>query len=127
MKWIGMLSLAAVLVLAACGDDGPKGPGDLQGTVEVGSIAVGAIVINVSGVGLGAITGVGATRAFASDAVGASKRFVLVTETSGALRFTLHVDDRSASTPTATVVEAIGLDNQPIANLSGIVVRFGVD
>lgn len=127
MKRRVVLSIAAVLGLAACGDDLPQGPGNVQATVDVGATAVGAIVLHVSGVELGPITGVGSTRAFASEAVSASKRVVLVTGQSGALHFSVHQGDRSLGPPTATVVEAIGLDNQPITDISGITVRFSDD
>jgi hypothetical protein len=127
MRWRGFLSVATSLVLAAgCGDNKPQGPGNLQGSVEVGATAIGAVVVNVSGVGIGAIKGVGSTRAFASDAVANSKRVVLVTERSGALNFTVHVEDRSAAAPSATVVEAIDLNNQQIGNLGAISVRITV-
>jgi len=127
MRLRGLLAVATALTFSAgCGDDSPQGPGDLQGSVEVGTTAIGAIVINVSGVGIGAITGVGGTRAFAVDDVSSSKRVVLVTEASGPLGFTVHVEDRSAIAPSATVVEAIGLDNEPITGL-GITVRIVVE
>ncbi len=128
MRLRSVLTVAMALVFAAgCGDDLPKGPGDFQGSVEAGATAIGAIVVNISGVGIGAIKGVGGTRAFADDDVSNSKRVVLVTEASGQLRFTVHLEDRSAIAPTGTVVEAIGLDNEPIANLGGITVRITID
>ena len=103
MRLRSVLVVATTLVFAAgCGDDLPEGPGDFQGSVKAGGSAIGAIVVNVSGVGIGAITGVGSTRAFASDGVSGSKRVVLVTEAAGDLRFTVHVDDLSATSPTAT-------------------------
>jgi hypothetical protein len=126
MKLKSVLAVAAALTLAGCGDDVPEGPGTLDGSVEIGATDIGAIVVSVSGVGIGEIRGVGNTRAFASDNVASSKRVVLVTEQSGNLSFTIHVDDRSAPTPVATVVEAVDLNNQPVALLGDIVVRVGI-
>ncbi len=119
--------VVAVALSTGCGDDVPEGPGDLRGSVEVGTTAIGAIVVNVSGVGIGAISGVGTTEAFSDDGVSDSKRVVLVTAQSGTLRFSVHVEDRSAPLPRATVVEAVDLNNQPITNLGGITVRIVVE
>jgi hypothetical protein len=127
MKSHGMLVVVTALVFSAgCGGDGPQGPGDLPGTVEVGSAEIGAIVVNVSGVGIGAIKGTGSTRAFASDDVSNSKRVVLVIPQAGGIGFTVSVEDRSLGAPTATVVEAVDLNNQPVTNLAGISVRITV-
>ena len=128
MRWQRLLTMVTAIVLTTgCGDDLPEGPGDLQGSVEVGTTAIGAIVVSVSGVGIGAIRGVGSTEAFAEDEVSDSKRVVLVTAQSGALQFSVHVEDRSAPLPTATVVEAVDLNNQPITNLGEITVQIVVE
>lgn len=125
MRFRSVLTVAtAVLFSAGCGDDLPEGPGDFQGSVQAGSTDIGAIVVSISGVGIGEITGVGSTRAFATDDVSGAKRVVLVTEVTGDLNFSVHVEDLSATEPTATVVEAIDLQNQPITDLVGITVRL---
>jgi hypothetical protein len=115
--------VAAALALTACGDS-PEGPADLPAVVDGGGLAIGAIVIQIQGTGVGAVGGVGSTRAFAEEASVSSKRAVLVTDVSGPLRFTVHVEDQSLPLPTATVIEAIDLNNEPITNVVGIEVRI---
>jgi len=117
----GVLILAGLI--AGCGDSRPEGPGSLGATVETGGAQVGAIVIQLNGTGIGAVTGTGSAEAFAEEASASAKRVVLVSATGGAMGMRIEVEDLSLPAPTATVVEAVDTDNEPITDLGGISVR----
>lgn len=118
---------AAALILGAtlvgCGDSRPEGPGPVEAVVESGGTPIGALVIQLNGTGLGAVSGTGSARAFAEETPAASKRVVIVSASGASLGLTIQVEDLSLPLPTATVVEAVDTENQPITDLSGISVR----
>ena len=115
---------ALALLMSACGDE-PSGPADLNGTVTPGEVPLGALVVELSGKDIGRVEGVGETRAVADDRTADSKRAILVSATGEPMRFTVYVEDQSLGAPTVAIIGAIGLENQPITNLSGI--RVGIE
>lgn len=117
------LALAAAVTLAACGDDGPDGPGALDGRVSAAT-ELGAVVLLVEGGGVAEISGVGDTRAFTGPAESESRRVILVGEGSGELRFRVDVDDLSAPRPVVTVVSAVDTSNQGVAAVSAVDVQL---
>ena len=109
-----LLSCLAVL-LAACGDD-PSGPGALVATVVApDGVDPGGVVVEVSGAGVEGFGGLASSQAFAGDVVGGgtSRRVVVVGD--GPLSFQIDVLDVAAAMPTATVLTAVGRNNQPLS------------
>ena len=118
----GVALAAAMVVLAGCGDDGPSGPGTLDGRVSAAT-DLGAVVLQVEGT-LTSIEGAGDTRAFVGPTQGSTRRVILVGEGSGELRFAVAVDDLAAARPTVTVLSAVDTSNEDVAALSAIDVRL---
>ncbi|RMH12659.1 MAG: hypothetical protein D6701_13250 [Gemmatimonadetes bacterium] len=117
---------AALLVAAACGDGGPSGPGNLEASVDGGSLALGAAVIQVTGQGITGFGGAGGTRVFSNQTGPTTHRVVVVGQTPGRLNFTIAVEDRGAGLPTLAVVEAVdgaNADVQDVASLKASVSR----
>lgn len=115
-----VLGLSAALLVTACGDDGPSGPGSLQATVESSSIPVGAVVLSVEGVGVTGFSPRGTTRVFSSRLGATSYRVVVVGGTPGSVPFLINVEDVGATLPAVTVLEAVSGDDQAIADVGGI-------
>jgi hypothetical protein len=123
-----MKRLAAVLMLAllagAC-DSGPKGPGDLTGTVQTSGPVLGGVVFQVVGSGIEKFTGTGGTKAFwAQQPDPKVFRVILVKEGGGELTFTASVQDRSEGLPRATVVSVVDLENRPLPVTNDFKVKF---
>lgn len=123
MRRIAWLLAGAALLLAAACESGPSGPGTLTGTVVSPNGPEGAAVVLVTGKGLGAVGGAGATRAF-SHLNGTQLRVVLVNTTPGVLRFTVAVPDVGAPPPAATVLQVVDGANAPRPVLTGYRVEF---
>lgn len=119
------LALLAPLALAACGDDGPSGPGILEATVTPPEgLALGAAALQISGEGIQGIREAGDTRLFVSSVGATDYRVVLVDPTPGELAFDVEVDDVGAAPPSATLTSAADGDNQPVMQLGEVRVRF---
>lgn len=112
--------LLSGLLLAACGDGGPTGPGTLTGLVKSGPIPVGAIVLQISGQGIDGFSALGDQRLFHSQVEPGLHRVVLVGSTLGDFTFTVSVQDVGGPLPAITIVEAVGADNVAIVDLTGI-------
>ena len=119
------LLLGGVLALGGCGEDGPSGPGALDGEVRAPDV-LGAVVLHVEGTGIEAIDGTAGTRAFVGPRVGEAHKVILVGDGTADLRFEIDVQDLAAPRPTATVESAVDTSNQDVAALSGIDVRLTV-
>ena len=123
-----MKRLAAVLMLAllmgAC-DSGPKGPGDLTGSVQSPGPALGGVVFQVVGSGIEKFTGTGGTKVFwAQQPDPKVFRVILVGEGGGDLTFSTSVQDRSKGLPKATVVSVVDLENRPLPVTGDFKVKF---
>ncbi|MSR36950.1 MAG: hypothetical protein EXR95_09995 [Gemmatimonadetes bacterium] len=116
------LALAALIGLAGCE---PSGPGSLTAIVQAPGPA-GALVIELTGIGITGFEGVGAARTFDAPAAPGStaRRVVVVSSTGTAIRFRIKVEDVSGTLPTAAVVSGVDLSNQPIPSLSEYGVRI---
>ena len=118
-----LLGLLVVATLAGC-DLGPSGPGTVAGTV-VGTAPLGAVVLEVTGVGITGFTGQGDTQAYGavvSDLEG-RHRVVLVDRAGGQIQFGIRVQDLGAERPMITVVLAASPENQTVP-ITGIEVQL---
>ena len=120
MRWVRLITvMGAALALAAC-DWGPRGPGQLSGIVTTGEIPVGAMILEVRGVGVQGFADSSPTRVFFAETETDVYRLVLVTSAPGGIGFRVSVDDVRAPAFTVTTVEAVDENNAPIADLGGI-------
>ena len=126
MKRLWGVLTVAIFALTGCGDEGPVGPGSLTGIVESElSTAVGAVVVDLDGVGFVGVQALGTARAVLVGALDIdTHRIIFLATQAGPIRFTVDVEDRSVANLNLTVVEAAGLDNLPIASTDGITARM---
>jgi len=117
------LSCGLLLAVAAC-DLGPAGPGELSGMVA-GREPVGAVLLEITGVGIEGFEGQGDTQAIGAPVSSAEgrHRVVLVSSTGELLRFRIQVSDLGQNKPVAEVLAAASLDDLPVS-ASGIKVRI---
>jgi hypothetical protein len=119
-RGLGISTLALVALFGAC-DTGPSGPGTVSGTVR-GSAALGAVVLDVTWVGVQGFEGQGQTQVYSAPVAGDPDRYrvVLIDPVGGELHFGIDVDDVYLEGPVVTVVSAADADNQPmgVAGLS---------
>lgn len=108
------LAVAVLAALAIGCDSGPKGPGVLDGTVE-GPTPLGAVVLEVTGLGVEGFVGQGDTQAYGAllSPTEGRHRVVLVDRSGGLIQFGIRVTAVEAEPPVVTVVQATGVDNQP--------------
>lgn len=113
----------AVLTLAGC-DWGPKGPGVINGLI-VSPVSLGAVVLEVEGVGIRGFVGSGDTQAYGAvvSSIEGRHRVVLVSGSGAPIQFGIEVEDLGAETPISTVLLATGVDNLPKL-LAGILVQL---
>lgn len=118
-------TLAVVVALGMGGCDlfGPSGPGVLDATLTA-TEPLGAVVLELTGVGIEGFESQGQTRAFGAevDAAAGRHRVILVSPDGAAMRFGIRVLDVGGDSPLVTVVSAASLDNQP-ALATGVEVR----
>ena len=115
--------LAVSLVFGAC-DWGPRGPGQLRGVVSSGAVPIGAIVLEISGPGVRNFTDAGQTRVFFAETQTDVYRVVLVAADPERIRFRVGMDDVRRPALTVNTVEAVDENNEPIADLAGVVVEL---
>lgn len=114
-----------LLALGGCGEDGPSGPGTLDGEVRASEI-LGAVVVRVEGTGIERIGGTAGTRVFVGPVIGESRRIILVGDGESDLRFEVDVQDVGGPRPLATVESAVDALDEDVPGLSGIDVRFSI-
>lgn len=115
--------MAGVLALGAC-DWGPRGPGQLEGIVTSGGTAVGALVVEISGLGILGFSEVGQTRLLFAESGTDVYRVVLVAPDPAQIGFRVDVDDMRVEVPSVVVVEAVDDNNDPIVDLGAIAVEI---
>lgn len=122
MRW--RRATVAVLMaglLAAC-DSGPSGPGTLSATVS-GPQALGAVLLEVTGLGVQGFVGQGDTRVYGAELSAVDgKHRVLVVGAGGTLRFGIKVDDLGAVAPVIVVMKTASVDNLVVLNTGVTVV-----
>jgi len=101
------VAVLAAAALAAC-DSGPSGPGTLSATVS-GPQALGAVLLEVTGIGIQGFVGQGDTRVYGAElsALDGKHRVVAVTGTGGTLRIGIRVDDLGAPPPVFVVMKSV--------------------
>lgn len=120
---VGVLSAASV---ACFGDDAPSGPGDVTLSVQ-GSEPLGAVVVELTG---GEVTSVDgpADAWIAMEPIGTATdgspryRLVIVLRQAGVPQVRLRVPDVAQPLPVATLVDATGADDAPVASLGSVAV-----
>lgn len=123
-RWL----VCAVLVLAACADD-PSGPGTYDARVRSSTVTPGAVVLELTGIGVEGIRGEGGTTVFwnrTSGTEGGSETFrvVLVKEIPGELNFSVDVSDLDNPAPTGVVVSAVHGNNAVAEDLNSFSVEL---
>lgn len=117
-----LVLVGAVVLAAACGDEGPaSGPGPLTAVVVSPNGAEGAAVITLRGSGIGDITAT-TGQVFSredSDLV----TVVVIHEPGGELSFQVAVSD-TTQTPTATIEEVAAPNDVLRTTLAGYSVEF---
>ncbi|MGD2067844.1 MAG: hypothetical protein PVI57_04100 [Gemmatimonadota bacterium] len=119
------LLAAGLLALGGCGEDGPSGPGTLDGEVRASEI-LGAVVVRIEGSGIERIGGTAGTRAFVGPVVGESRSVILVGDGESDLRFEIDVQDVAGPRPQATVTSAVDALDEDVPGLNGVDVRFSI-
>jgi hypothetical protein len=130
MRWLSTMrrlrlvgATAVALALGAC-DWGPRGPGQLKGSILSADGPVGAIVLEITGPGVQGFSEAGQTRLFFAEPQTEVYRVVLVAADPDRIRFRVDMDDVRSPMLTTVVVEAVDDGNDPIADLSGITVEL---
>jgi hypothetical protein len=120
LRWALVLALTT---LAGC-DWGPKGPGVINGSI-VSPNDLGAVVLEVEGVGIRGFVGYGGTQAYGAlvSSVEGRHRVVLVSRSGSSIQFGIEVEGLGAETPISTVLLAAGVDNLPEL-LTGVLVQL---
>jgi hypothetical protein len=117
-------SAVAALILFSC-DEGPTGPppgpGDLEVTLVSPNGPEGAAVFELADAQTVYVTSEGGQ--VAHWLTGTATRIVVLLDEPGAIRFTMHVDDRSAATG-LEVVEVADGGNQLRDDLSSYALSF---
>lgn len=115
--WLLLVLLS--VPLAACQDDGPQGPGSWNVRVRSSGLPPGAATVELSGVFIESVEGVGPSSAFGSTLQGqvgppAAWGVVVVSTTVGEMNFLVRVTDLAEGPPRAVVTSAVDAQNQPV-------------
>lgn len=123
MTALRFVLLLALVVVAACTDEGPRsGPGTLTATLVSPNGAEGAAVVVLVG-DAGAVTGLGDTEAHAFAGADGT-RVVLINQAGGELAFRVAVAD-TTQPPSPIVQEVAAPDDSRRASVTGYSVAFG--
>lgn len=137
----GMVFALAAVLAAACGDEGPSGPGTLRATVVPPEARdEGAAVLELRSEVLTGLRAAGGTRIFhaplppagGDDAGGGGDagvepvRVVVVHPGGGALELLVEVSDLGAPRPRATVETLVDASNELRPAVAGYSIRFEI-
>ena len=118
-----LAGLAALVFLAACGDDPPTpGPGTLTATLVGPNGDEGAAVVALFGDGIQSVSSVGATEAFPRLEPGEA-RVVLINQSGGLLEFQVALAD-TLQKPDFVVVEVAAPDDELRTNPAAYTVEL---
>jgi hypothetical protein len=111
---LGAGVLLCLMSLGAC-DSVPSGPGTISGTVT-GSATLGAVVLDVTWVGVQGFEGLGSTQVYSAPVPGETNRYrvVLIDPVGGDLHFGIDVADVYLEGPVITLVSAADTGNLPM-------------
>ena len=123
---LAVVAAAMVAVVSAC-ESGPSGPGTRDAFVESAAAAFGAAVIDVQGPGIVGFEPVGANQVFwSATAQPDNYRVVVVSPAGGSsVPFRIRVRELADPPPSGTVIEAAGVDDNPVASLLHFSVQVG--
>ncbi len=113
---------AALMLLVTTGcDSGPSGPGTLF--ARAAGEDLGAVLLEVEGVGIRGFVGRGGTQVYHSAHPDRNDvyRVILVDEQGGELGVEIEVDDRGMEGPLITVLQAARTDNQAVSGALAMV------
>lgn len=119
----------ALVVFAACGDDGPSGGGPATLAAEVQppfGVTLGGVVLETTRRGVESFTPAPGTRLVSGsfrDGSRSGHRIVLLAD-AGTLGFSIRVADGGDGPVEFTVVEAVDSENRPVEELRRIRVRL---
>jgi hypothetical protein len=119
LRRVGLLVALVSLPLAACRDDGPQGPGSWNVRVRSSGPPPGAAMVELSGVFMESVDGVGSSSAFGAPLEGrlgppATWGVVVVSAGAGEMTFTVRVTDLAEGPPRAVVTAAVDAQDQPV-------------
>lgn len=124
MKLKHLLFAAPLALFGACSDEGPvSGPGVVTATLMSPHGAEGAALISLLGEGVGSVTAVGDTEAYAYTD-GATTQVVLVNQLGGELSFRFAVTD-TLELPEWVVREVADPDDALRSGTSGYQLELG--
>jgi hypothetical protein len=116
--------LTGALLLAACDDGGPSGPGAYTVRVENSESPPSGAVLELYGKGITGVSSSGSTRVFSVPLTGRSGvRVVAVNPLSGPVEFRIEVKDLGRDVPRGEVLEATDAQNLPSQAVSRYKVR----
>ena len=113
-----VIALTGLLLVPACGEDGPSGPGTLDVAVSW-DVPLGAATVQLAGTGIEGVS-IGGGDWIASTPTPSGIRVVAVSRTGGEIRFQVSVSDLAAPLPVATVLGASTADDRTLPSANGI-------
>jgi hypothetical protein len=120
---LGWALAAALVLVAACTDEGPvSGPGDVTATLIGPNGPEGAALVVLLGEGIGSVEPMGGTEAHSASADGAVQ-VLLIDQAGGDLSFRVALAD-TTRLPQAIVRQVAGPDDE-LRALEGYRVSFG--
>jgi len=116
---IGLATILLSLGLFGCQDDEPQGPGSWNARVRSSGLPPGAATVELRGVTIESVGGVGGSPAFGSVLPGQSGSpaawgAVVVTSAPGDMVFSVRVADLAEGPPTGVVTSAVDGQDQPV-------------
>jgi hypothetical protein len=120
-------AVAALALLAWGCDSGPKGPGELVGTIESRGPVLGGAVLEVVGKGIEGFSGSGGSRVFWAarpDLQDGYRVIVIQPAPAGEIQFRVSVQDLAEGRPRASLVNLVGVDNFTLPATPEYRVRF---
>ena len=117
--------LLGLAVLAGACDNGPSGPGELDGVLEASGVSFGGVALEVVGTGIEGFSGAGGTRVlWAATDVANTYRVVAINQVAGSVRFQVSVQDLGADKPRATIVSLVDGSNAALEITNAYQVTF---
>ena len=119
-RGLGLLAILLSLGMIGCQDDEPQGPGSWNVRVRSSGLPPGAATVELRGVTIESVGGVGETSAFGSPLPGQSGSpaawgAVVVTPTPGEMTFSVRVSDLAEGPPSGVVTSAVDDQDQPVS------------
>ncbi|MEZ4417520.1 MAG: hypothetical protein R3E10_17330 [Gemmatimonadota bacterium] len=104
---------------SGCGEE-VAGPGHVRVSFESQGVEVGAALVELTGEGILGVEGAGASRAVGFELPGGGWRVVVTSRTGEPPSFRIPVVDRRAPLPVGVLIQAVDVQNRPLAGTGGI-------